>query len=110
MMLPAGFAALERFVAEWAGTTAAERDRLRTVHGAQARQEFYEVMTPLLASALALLDATPLAEHDERQRTLMLLTLSYAHVALAVEVQGPDEAKHAINRQRLPISHAPADA
>lgn len=109
MSLPVGFEALEPFVATWAANSAAARDGLRTNQSADARQAFYDAMNPLLIPALDRLDRVPLAEHDASERTLGLLTLSFAHVALAVEVQGPDEAKHAINRQRLPISRAPAD-
>jgi hypothetical protein len=110
MSLPAGFEALEPFVAIWAADNAAARDGLRTHQSPETRQAFYDTMNPLLISALERLDSVPLAEHSPSETALMRLTLSYAHVALAVEVQGPDEAKHAINRQRLPISQAPADA
>jgi hypothetical protein len=109
MILPAGFEALKPFVATWAVNSAAARDALRTYQSFEARQAFYDAMNPLLVPALDRLDAVSIAEHDAGEKALMLLTLSYAHVALAVEVQGPDEAKHAINRQRLPISRAPAD-
>lgn len=109
MSLPAGFEALEPFVATWAADSAAARDGLRTQQTGEARQAFYDAMNPLLVPALDRLDTVPLAEHDAGEKDLMLLTLSYAHVALAVEVQGPDETKHGINRQRLPISRAPAD-
>lgn len=109
MSLPAGFEALEAFVVPWAASSASARDSLRTFQSAEARQTFYDAMNPLLAAALSRLDTIPLAEHDDGETALMLMTLSFAHVALAVEVQGPDEAKHGINRQRLPISRAPAD-
>lgn len=110
MSLPTGFETLEPFVAIWAADSAAARDNLRTQQSPAARQSFYDAMTPLLLAALERLDSVSLAEHDGDEKNLMLLTLSYAHVALAVEVMGPDETKHAINRQRLPISRAPADA
>lgn len=110
MSLPAGFETLESFVAPWAADSAACRDALRASQSAEARRAFYDAMNPLLPAALARLDSVPLAEHDASEHNLMLLALSFAHIAMAVEVQGPDEAKHAINRQRLPISRAPADA
>ena len=109
MTLPSGFEALEPFVATWAVNSAAGRDALRTHQSADARQAFYEAMNPLLAAALDRLDSVPLKDHDAGENLLMLLTLSYAHIALAIEVQGPDEARHAINRSRLPITRAPAD-
>jgi hypothetical protein len=107
--LPAGFAELEPFVTTWAANSAAARDDLRRNQSAEARQAFYDAMTPRLADALALLDARPLAEHDPAETSLMGLALVYAHVAMAVEVQGPDEAKHALARARLPITRATAD-
>jgi hypothetical protein len=107
--LPAGFEMLEPFVVPWATGSASARDGLRTFQSAESRQTFYDAMKPLLVPALDRLDTVPLAAHDVAENLLMLLTLSYAHVALAVEVQGPDETKHGINRLRLPISRAPAD-
>lgn len=109
MTLPTGFETLIRFVEPWAANSAGARDALRTHQSAASRQAFYDAMNPLLIPALGRLDSVPLAEHDASEKTLMLLALSFAHVALAVEVQGPDEDKHGINRQRLPISRAPAD-
>jgi hypothetical protein len=109
-LLPAGFEALESFVDPWAGASAPMRDELRTFQDAAARQAFHDAMTPLLVPALDRLDQTALAEHDAAETRLMQLTLSYAHVAMAIEVQGPDEEKHGRSRQRLPISRAPADA
>jgi hypothetical protein len=109
MTLPAGYETLEPFAAIWAEDSAAARDGLRTHQSAGARQAFYDAMQPLIVPALDHLDTKSLSSHDAGERTLMLLTLAYAHVATAIEVQGPDEAKHAINRQRLPITRAPAD-
>ena len=71
---------------------------------------FLSAMAPLLLRALAHLDRTPLTAHSPEDRRLMLLTLAFAHVANAQDEQGPDEARHAINRRRLPITTAPADA
>lgn len=109
MTLPTGFEALAPYVTTWAADSAAARDALRVHQSAEARQAFYDAMNPLLVSALDRLDPVPLAAYNSAEKALMLLTLSYAHVALAIEVQGPDEAKHGISRQRLPISRAPAD-
>ncbi len=110
MSLPQGFEALGPFVDTWAVEGAHNRDGLRMHQSAEARQAFYDAMQPLLLPALDRLDETPLDRHDAGEKALMLLTLSYAHVALAVEVQGPDEAKHAANRQHLHITQATADA
>lgn len=110
MTLPTGFETLAPFVETWTAENSAKRDALRCHQSADARQAFYDAMTPLVGSALDLLDATPLADHDAGQKSLMLLALSYAHVALAVEVQGPDEARHSISRQRVPIAFSPSES
>ena len=109
-MLPEGFAALEPYAAQWAGETAAERARLRSTYPAEARDAFYAACRPLLESALAELDAKPLAAHDERERRLMRMMLTFAHVSLAVEVQRGDEPAHAGLREHLRFLHASADA
>lgn len=109
-LLPQEFAALERFVAAWARPSAALRDAARSDQPAEDRAAFFAAMAPLLAPALAHLDHTPLATLSPEQHRLSLLTLAFAHVGNAQDVQGPDEARHAINRRRLPITAAPADA
>jgi hypothetical protein len=109
MTLPPGFDTLEPFVETWLCDTANARDGLRSFRPAEARQSFYDAMSPLISPALDLLDAKSLADHDAAEKRLMLLTLAYAHIATAIEVQGPDEAKHSIARQRIPISRATAD-
>lgn len=108
--LPAGFAALEPFVARWAVERSAARARLRLDSSAAEREAFYGQAVALLPAALALLDAKPLAELDAAERRLMQLMLSLAHVSLAVEVQGSDEAKHAAQAVHLRILRTPADA
>jgi hypothetical protein len=107
--LPAGFDTLEPYVADWARPTTADRDAARTELGTEARQAFYEAAKDLLEPALSYLDATPLVDHSPAQTNLMNLMLSFAHVSLAIEVQGPDEAKHTVNRQQLIITKSPAD-
>jgi hypothetical protein len=108
-LLPEGFAKLEPYVDAWVQPTAALRDAARTGQPPESRAAFFAAMAPLLASALAHLDQTPLAAHSPEDQRLSLLTLAFAHVANAQDVQGPDEARHAINRRRLPITAAPAD-
>jgi hypothetical protein len=39
----------------------------------------------------------------------MRMLLVYAHIAQSVEVHGAEEAKHARQRRRIPITRAPAD-
>lgn len=108
-LLPQDFAELEPWVAQCALATAPERDALRGAMPEDQRQAFYNAFTPRLADALTLLDAKPFAQHNAAETNLMRLALAYPHIAQAVEVQGPDEAKHARARQRIPLTRATAD-
>ena len=60
--------------------------------------------------AIDLLDRKPLDQLDEREQRLLNLALSFGHIALAVEIQGPDEAQHAELRKYMRITRSPADA
>lgn len=108
--LPPGFAALEPFVDRWALPTSAERAALRGAATPEEREAFFAAAAPLMEGALDLLDRRPLADHDAGEQRLMQLMLSLAHVAMAVEIQGKDEAKGTPWRERMRITRAPADA
>ncbi len=107
--LPAGFAALEPFAPRWALSTTAERAALRTASTQEEREAFFAVAAPLLDHALDYLDTIALDAFSAEEQRLMDLTLSLAHVALAVEIQGPDEAKSAPWRDRMRIDRSTAD-
>jgi hypothetical protein len=108
-LLPEGFAELEPFVARWALETTAARANLRGSVPFADAEAFYLVAQPLVEPALGRLDAKPLKEHDERERRLMCLLLAFTHVAMAIEVQGKDEAVHSKLREHMRITRAPAD-
>ncbi len=107
--LPDGFADLSAFADRWAAPDAPARDELRSVTTPAERQAFYNAIGPRLDEVLDRLDQTPLELHSKAEITLMQMALAYAHVAQAVEVQGPDEVRHALSRKHLPITRAPAD-
>jgi hypothetical protein len=107
--LPAGFEALEPFVADWAIKGAGKRADRRLDSSEAERVAFFEAAKPLLEPALAYLDQKPLDQLDASEKRLMDLMLSFAHVALAVETQGDDEPKHARDARFLPITRAPSD-
>ena len=109
-LLPPGFAPLEPFVDRFAVAGTANRAALRSDTTPQERQAFYDAMKDLLAPALDLLDTKKLDAFDAAEQRLMDMTLSFAHIALAVEVQGPDEAKHAKLRAHMKIVRSTADA
>lgn len=107
--LPAGFAMLEPFVAQWAASSAAERAE-RRMHSSEAQREaFFSATADRVEAALTELDKKKLAEFNPEENRLMNLLLSFAHVALAVEIQRDHEAKQAGLRQHMKITHASAD-
>jgi len=109
-LLPPDFAALEPFVARWAVAGSAERAALRGASSPEEREAFFETAGPLLEPALDYLDARPLAGFDAAKERLMKMMLSLAHIAQAVEIQGPDESGGARWRERMLITRAPADS
>lgn len=108
-LLPAGFEALAPFVEFWAVDTAAERAHCRDSSDETDRVAFYNAANAVVSRALAFLDAKPLHQFDASEQRLMKLLLSFGHVAIAVELQREEEAKHAVNRPYLQITRAPAD-
>jgi hypothetical protein len=108
-LLPPGFEALEPFADAWAVAGTANRARLRTASGEADRLAFYNAAKDLAAPALAHLDRKPLAELDDQEKRLMNLLLGLCHVALAVEAQGPDEARHGRMRAFMKITRTTAD-
>jgi hypothetical protein len=107
--LPSGFEALEPFVDAWAVAGAANRAQTRLASSETDRESFYAVAKDLLAPALTFLDKKKLAEFDEKERRLMNLMLSLAHVSLAVEQQRDHEARHGLSARYLTITRAPSD-
>jgi hypothetical protein len=107
-LLPDTFSDLESFAPLWAIEGSAARAALRGDSTKEQRDEFFRAAEHRLREALEYLDSKTLADFDAADRTLMNLVLSYAHVALAVEVQGGDEAKHAKWRPRMVLTRTPA--
>ena len=108
-LLPAGFAALEPFVAQWSIAGAANRVQRRLDSEAAERIAFYNAALDLAAPALALLDQKSLDQFDDKDERLMNLLLTLAHISLAVEVQAEAEPKHARFARFMPITRAPSD-
>lgn len=107
--LPADFAVLEPFIELWALPTTAERAARRTASTPEEREAFFAAAGPLLDPALDYLDTAALSFFSAQEQRLMDLMLSLAHVALAVEIQGPDETKSAPWRDRMRIDRSTAD-
>ncbi len=108
-LLPQGYEALEPFVDQWAIAGTAKREQRRSESRAAERVAFFNVSKDMVDRALTELDRKPLNRFDEKDNRLMNLMLSFAHVAIAVEVQGSAEAEHARYRQHMIITRTPAD-
>jgi hypothetical protein len=107
--LPEGYEALESFVDRWSVEGIANRAQLRSDSTADERQAFYDAVKNVAAPALDMLDKKPLSQLDASEKRLMNLLLSFAHVALTVEVQGDDEPRHASYRKFMRLTRSPAD-
>ena len=107
--LPAGFEDLEPFVERFAVAGTANRAQRRSDSTEDERQAFFEAAKDRIGPALDLLDTKPLDQLDDKERRLLDLALTFAHIALAVEIQGPDEARHATMREYMRITRSPAD-
>lgn len=108
--LPAGFESLEPFVSRFAVSGTANRAALRSDSSPEERQAFYDAARDLIGPALDMLDTRKLDALTDPEQRLMNLCLAFAHIALAIEVQGPDEAKHAKLRAHMKIVRSTADA
>ena len=108
--LPSGFESLEPFAARYAVAGTANRAQLRSDLSPEERQSFYDAAKDLVAPALDMLDTRKLNALTEEEQRLMNLCLAFAHIALAIEIQGPDEAKHAKLRAHMKITRSTADA
>ncbi len=107
--LPEGFADLEPFVETWVIEGSANRAAKRSSSTPEEREAFFAAASPLMEKALDYLDERPLNELSPSEERLMNLMMSLAHIAPAVEIQGPDEVKSAPWRDRMQITRSSAD-
>ncbi len=107
--LPVGFADLEPFAPRFAVAGTAARAALRSESSPDERAAFHAAVKDRVGTALDYLDTKQLNALDQADQRLLNLTLSFAHIALAIEVQGPDEARHATMRQHMRIVRSTAD-
>ena len=107
--LPKGFETLEPFAARWAIKGMAARAQARLDSTEADRLSFFDAAKDFVAPALARLDHKPLAGLDDSEKRLMDLMLSFAHVSIAVEMQGENEARHANAAPMMRITRATAD-
>jgi len=107
--LPEGFQTLSTFVEYWSANSATGRADRRQRSDEAGRQAFYAAASPLIPAALDYLDSRSLQELNDAEQQLMNLVLSFAHVAMAVELHKEQEPIHARDRHFLRITRAPAD-
>lgn len=107
-LLPAGFEVLEPFLDRWSIAGTASRAAARTNSTPEDREAFFLAASPLLDQMLSHLDGYSLDALPPAEERLMNLALTLGHVAIAVEIQGPDEPKLAPWRERMVINRAPA--
>ena len=108
-LLPAQFQSLEPYAEVWAVAGAANRLQRRLVTSDAERIAFFHAANNLAPAALDYLDRKSLHQLDEQETRLLNMMLSLCHVSLAVEIQGDDEARHAVGRQYMRITRASAD-
>lgn len=106
--LPPGFETLEPFVEHWAVDSADDRLKRRLNSSESERVAFFNAAKDRLQDGLTHLDKKPFDEYDDDENRLMQLFLSIAHIALAVEVQGDAEPKHAEGARHMTITSAPS--
>lgn len=107
--LPPGFESLEPFVSLWNVEGSAKRAALRHASSDADRESFYHEAKAVLVDALAFLDKKSIADFDDKDRCLMNLVLSLAHVSQAIEIQGKDESKASELRDGMVITRSTAD-
>lgn len=96
-MLPAEFADLEPFVADWCLPTEPERYAKRLASSVDAMQAYYDAVTPRAEAALTYLDQFPLDDLPEDALNLLYMLYSMVMVSFPVECW---------HQQRIPDSGA----
>lgn len=85
-LLPEGFPRLERYVADWALGTDAQRAARRHAADFADTRAFYADMLEDMDVVLAYLASHPIDTADQRVRRLLWLSLSFCEIATAVEL------------------------
>jgi len=107
--LPAGFAALEPFVQQWAVAGTAARAQVRDAAGLAGCQALFAAAMPLAGAALDHLDGKGFAGFDAADERLMNLMLGLGHAAQTAEIHGASEPESLAARVHMIIRRSPAD-
>ena len=84
--LPAEFAELEPYVAEWSLATEGERYAKRLATSMEEHEAFYDAVFPRLEAALAYLDQYEYPDLPDDAKTLLNLLYSLVNTSFPVEV------------------------
>jgi triphosphoribosyl-dephospho-CoA synthetase len=106
--LPAGFEALQPFVARWALATEAERYRERVNSSMEDLKTFYDAVLPLAEPAIQLLNQYPVNTKDlpAEVRNLYLMMMSAMEVSRPIEIwRRPDVHSANYHPDRLVIEN-----
>ena len=83
--LPAEFADLQRFAADWAKPTERQRYDQRLASSMEELQEFYDAIYPRATAALAYLDQLDLYDLPDEALNLMRMLYSLSTISFAVD-------------------------
>lgn len=87
-LLPAPFADLEPFVADWARDDFQQRNHQRFTAGMDSVRTFYEALAPRADEIMTCLEGFPLEDVPADAANLYKLLMALAHVTLSVEHHG----------------------
>jgi len=106
-MLPAQFADLEPFVADWSLAEERARNHKRLSSSMEELRAFYDAIFPRMETILAYLQEFPSDMMPEKVRRLFFLTLSLAEIAPAVELFGQPGVIDGFASARFVPGHEP---
>ena len=106
-VLPAQFADLEPFVADWSLAEERARNHKRLSSSMEELRTFYDAIFPRMETILAYLRQFPPDAMSEEGRRLFFLTLSLAEIAPAVELFGQPGVIDGFESTRFVPGHEP---
>jgi hypothetical protein len=102
--LPAQFASLSPYVAQWALPSMQARHGRRLNSTAAEREQFYRAVAPAFDAIMKHLSTVPVDTLDGPDATLMQIALSFTEIALSQELFDPRlHAAHAEAVRRVSI-------
>lgn len=101
--LPKAFTDLQRFAAEWALPTEAERNRKRLITSIDDLQLFYDALLPRMEAIVAYLNQFQLNGLPPDAEALLSLSLAFMEVSTAVELFGSARVPHGFEPERYAI-------